>query len=184
MAQSVALRAVDDARQETTTGLKCWKVSGLPATWQLGKPVPQEADRATLSAWLARTSSSDRPATVQEFAVALEPLFRFAKAFGIPCEPSECTAAYRAVMDSFPPGVISGAIEAARQGWTNTYRLPLPAELKGFVPADYWRVRSEMQRVRSALREMDEGNVETGEEAADKAEIKRVLDGLKIGAAA
>ena len=26
--------------------------------------------------------------------------------------------------------------------------------------------------------------VETGEEAADKAEIKRVLDGLKIGAAA
>ena len=102
--------------------------------------------------------------------------------FGVPLLLAKVALLLAHELDDAPRAI--RAIEAARQGWTNTYRLPLPAELKGFVPADYWRVRSEMQRVRSALREMDAGNIETGEVAADKAEIKRVLDGLRVGAAA
>jgi hypothetical protein len=143
----------------------------VPADWRpwqkapaaLGRPgtvAALEAERLVLEAALA-------PATEREFLVALDPVFRFARAFGVPADVKAATGFYWQELRGHPARAIAEAVGAVLGGWTNGFRLPMPQEIAQALPMPYRAAQATRWRVERAIAEIEAGRIETDDGETD-----------------
>jgi hypothetical protein len=124
------------------------------------------------------------PADERAFLVALEPIFRFARAFGVPADVKAATAFYWSELRGHPARAIAEAVASVLSGWNNGFRLPMPQEIAAALPQAYRAAHATRWRVERAIAEVEAGRVESDELAADRAEVARLLSEIRDGAAA
>lgn len=130
---------------------------------------------------MQRIEGEIQPADAKAFAVTLDRLFAFGRAFGISQgDVREAVRFYREALRDFPAWAIEQAIQRMAQEWENGFRLPLPKELRGFIPEEYWSMRSEIIRLNSAIRALHRGEIEQEPgEPVDPEEVERVLASIR-----
>ena len=97
-----------------------------------------------------------RPAGVEFLAVQLDRLFEFAAAFGINADRAKAAKFYAPLAD-LPRDLLTKAIDRAVITKSDSYRLPMPAEIAATVRDDMDHRRA----VLGGLRKMERAPVET-----------------------
>lgn len=144
----------------------------MPADWRPWQPAPASLGRpgaaAALEAERQALEAALAPASEREFLVALDPLFRFARAFGVPADVKAATSFYWQELRGHPARAIAEAVTAVLAGWSNGFRLPMPQEIAEKLPMAYRAAHATRWRVERALAEIAAGRIErdeTGEAA-------------------
>lgn len=119
----------------------------------------------SLSAVVASYRAAIQPAASDEaFAVALDELLRFARAFNVALPARRetdsrapvtvITEIYRQAMDDLPEDLIVLAVRRAVKTWTWGNRLPMPGDLRKLVADDLHQRRRDLARAEAALRKV------------------------------
>lgn len=135
----VALRSVPSGqrRQELTTAARSCVAWALE--WTPEQEIPAEI-APHLGATVATMTRLMAGPTLKQFAVLVDPLFRFARNFNIPVTSVEETSAiYFAQLRGIPADLLATAIERV-QGTHEAYsRMPLPSEIAKLVDGELGR---------------------------------------------
>ena len=125
-----------------------------------------------------------RPAGERELAVAIEPMFAWAKAFGLATDVFAVTRAYRMTLNDLPPDIIARGVAKLISTWS--YRnMPLPADLRKACEEDPMLIsrRAMAWRVTRALKQWnampDSAKQDRG--AVSAADRSAELDAIKAG---
>lgn len=118
--------------------------------WKPHQPVPLA--RATLEAMKAKLERSLFPTGPQEMAIALDKLFKFARAFGISTEATEeATTFYAEALEKYPADLIAKAVDKVCASWRWGNKLPLPADLANEAAGEWKRRKSKLVDVKVAI---------------------------------
>lgn len=92
------------------------------------------------------------PPTPKEWAVAIETLKRLSENLRIEVKDwGWMTQAYREGLDGLPTDLLALAIRRTVAGWSNGFRMPLPAEIRATVAGDLERRALEGAKIETAL---------------------------------
>lgn len=104
--------------------------------WQPTDPSP--LNRGELSTVISELSEALKPATDQEYILAMAELIEFAAAFGIPCpEPKAVQKIYHEALKHLPADLIRRAVARIKVTWVWANRMPMPADLLKAVKEDH-----------------------------------------------
>ena len=95
---------------------------------------------------LERRQHALKPASVQEFGVAIDRLFQFARTFGIaPDNVADMTSFYRQALDDVPADMVREAVDNIIRTWKWGKKMPMPADLRERVEKELTLRRIELQ---------------------------------------
>jgi len=141
-----------------------WPTSKLvPADWRPWQKAPASlGEPGTLDKLHEELRAVDAalvPATEGQFTQALEPLFQFARAFGVPADVKAARAFYWQELRGHPTSAIAEAVKVVLSGWCNGLRLPMPEEIARKLPAGYRLAQTTRWRLERAIIEVSRGQI-------------------------
>lgn len=111
---------------------------------------PAGIDRRQVEVALEVANERMKPCDPKTFAVLMKNFLTWAQGFGVKVhDASVITASYRAKLD-LPADLMAVAVDRAMGEWKWGNRLPLPAELKGFVSDELAERVGDQLRLRTA----------------------------------
>lgn len=133
------------------TAQQSLKALDLLKGWQPHETLPA-VRTADLQQSILGLASLLEPASPEAFAVALDKLFAFARAFNVPADAAVLTPLYRDGLVDLPSDLLVEAVARVTRSWKWGNRLPMPGDLRAAVePEMFERVRTH-GRHRVALR--------------------------------
>lgn len=122
------------------------------ATWRPSDPVSEEL-QASLPAAIAEHEAALRPADSRAFAVALDRLFGYARAFGLPHDPDGRKAQvgiYREALGDLPPDLLREAMALTMRDWRWSAKMPLPGDIRRHAADALGERRAALRRLELA----------------------------------
>lgn len=102
-----------------------------------------------MPAELAQAESRAKPCGAKAFAVILDRLFAFGRAFGITnIHPEDAVRSYRESLAELPEDLVDTAVHTAISSWRWGNRLPMPGDLRAFVEDDFAERKSDLTTLR------------------------------------
>lgn len=115
-----------------------------------GSTPATEAELSSIRTAMPTLEAMAKPATEEQFAVAMAKLFTWARVTGIDAEPATVTRMYRETLGDLPADLLMKAI-----GWTVQshlyHNIPKPAEIRAHVAEESARRRSMLLAAKSAV---------------------------------
>lgn len=119
--------------------------------WQLSDPTPPMT-AAQLSTAITALSEAMKPAAPKVFAGAMADLLKFLAAFGVATTHAQTVQmAYLDALGDLPEDLLALAIQRTKRSLDNSYRMPLPAEIRRHVASELGERRSLMTKAQHAL---------------------------------
>jgi hypothetical protein len=118
----------------------------------IADPLPIGITRQTLTDGREALQSLMEPPTAEQWAVAIGTLKRLSENMRIEVKDwGWMTQAYREGLDGLPADLLALAIRRTVAGWSNGYRMPLPAEIRATVAGDLERRALDGAKIETAL---------------------------------
>lgn len=118
-------------------------------TWQPSDGVSAQL-QALLPAAIAEHEAMLQPADSKAFAVALDRLFAFARAFDLPNDPGGRKAQvgiYRETLGDLPTDLLHEAMTATIREWRLGAKMPLPGDIRRYAADALEKRRSALRRL-------------------------------------
>lgn len=151
MTGSNIVRSVSNPVPSLATAQQSLKALDLLKGWQPHETLPAVRSQDLQQSILGLASLLE-PASPEAFAVALDKLFAFARAFNVPADAAVLTPLYRDGLVDLPSDLLVEAVARVTRSWKWGNRLPMPGDLRASIePEMFERVRTH-GRHRVALR--------------------------------
>src|SRR3990167_319572 len=127
-----------------------WLEDRISSSHATGASPGSTTERDQLSRVLPSLESSARPATPQEFLVAMETLFAWAQTFGLDPDVKAATEFYRTSLGDIPADLLTLAIKRSI-AMHPYHNLPKPADVRKQVAEEAGRRRKLLTQARASL---------------------------------